>query len=197
MKNLIKISILLLFTANNFAQTIVNIEELSLEVSPDTYYKDINNFFEVFVGTWIYTDGTTSFKLVLEKKAMVPNNVNNSFFDYLIGEYQYIKNGNELINTIGNTDANNLGILGNLLLKNTYRPYCSDCPEDERRIGLSLKKEEPKEVEEKKEEVSLDMLKPGEDMVDLGGIMDSAFETANDEASAENVEIQDAKKESE
>jgi len=138
MKNLIKI-IIVLFTINIFGQTIVDIEEMpfAFDGVENTYYKDINNYINVFEGTWIYTNGDTTFKLVLEKKEMMANEV-VYFQDYLVGEYQYIVDEVELINTLSNTNLATIGIFGKRLLKNTARPICNDCPVTERRIKVLL-----------------------------------------------------------
>ncbi len=140
MKNLIKITILL-FTINSFSQTIVDIEEMPMRVNAEanTYYKDINNYYDTFVGTWIYTDGTTSFKLVFQKGVMIASLGNPIYYiDDVVGEYQYIEGGVELINTLSNSDPREHSIRHSSLLKSTYRPHCNDCPTGERRMRIIL-----------------------------------------------------------
>lgn len=69
------------------------------------YYKDTNNKLNSFEGTWVFQDGNTSFKLVIEKKIQqhIPSANGAGFYqDYLIGEYQYIENGIDKINTLSN-----------------------------------------------------------------------------------------------
>lgn len=68
------------------------------------YYKDTNNILNQFDGTWLYTNGTTSFKMVLVKKELIY--VNNYYEDLIIGEYQYIKDGEELHNSLYRLDEN-------------------------------------------------------------------------------------------
>ena len=71
-----------------------------------TYYKDTYNDYNRFEGTWLYTNGNTSFKLVLQKKEMVhflePDFNMDYYVDMIAGEYQYIENGVELVNTLSN-----------------------------------------------------------------------------------------------
>src|SRR5690606_36770800 len=88
------------------------------------YYKDLYNDLSRFVGTWVYIDGTTTLTIVLQKKEMQYNNIlgNNFYEDLLVGEYQYIENGIEKINTF--PDLQNLSfdvfahnIIGNPIMK--------------------------------------------------------------------------------
>ena len=70
------------------------------------YYKDLNNHLNVFQGTWVYTNGNTSFTIVLQKKLMghisIPTFNISYYTDAIIGEYKYIENGVEKINTLQN-----------------------------------------------------------------------------------------------
>ncbi len=140
MKKLYILSILTLFTIFSCkAQSpIIDIEDYSYRNAQEgAYYKDINNYFNVFEGTWLYTEGTTSFKIVLEKKEMRPNDI-VYYKDYVSGEYQYIENGVERINTLDNTDVGKVAIAGHSLLKSIHRPFCTDCPTDEKRLRVGL-----------------------------------------------------------
>lgn len=106
---------------------------------PNAYYKDLNNDLNAFEGTWLYTNGTTSLKIVLVKKIMSYNG--KFYWDLMIGEYQYIENGVEKINTLADLSLN-LGyshkITGNSIYSTcTYLPI-DDCIDGEKRLGLSL-----------------------------------------------------------
>jgi len=119
---------------------IVDIDNWDGDSQANAYYKDINNYFNDFVGTWVYTNGTTSFKIVLQKKTMAYTG--KFYMDYMIGEYQYIENGVEKINTLPNLSQPRLhSIVGSTLLDNSAsaRPYCPTCPSDERRLKVTLK----------------------------------------------------------
>lgn len=103
------------------------------------YYKDLNNEMDDFVGTWIYTEGNTTLKIKLKKELM---HYNGRFYvDMIVGEYQYIKNGVELINTLDNFDLVN-GYQHRVYGKNLYDsciPFpASDCEDGEIRLDLSV-----------------------------------------------------------
>ncbi|MGF1554632.1 DUF6705 family protein [Paucihalobacter sp.] len=70
------------------------------------YYKDFNNYLNVFEDTWVYTNGNTSLTTTLQKKAMVHVTTSDLSSDYytdvVIGEYKFIENGIEKINTLQN-----------------------------------------------------------------------------------------------
>jgi hypothetical protein len=68
------------------------------------YYKDTFNDFNGFEGTWQYTNGNTTFKVILQKKEMAqyisPMSGRSYYEDLLIGEYKYVENGVEKVNTL-------------------------------------------------------------------------------------------------
>ena len=60
---------LILFTTLNCnAQTVVNINEADNYGSAGFYYKDTENDFNTFIGTWEYTDGNNSLIISFQKK---------------------------------------------------------------------------------------------------------------------------------
>ncbi len=126
------------------AQTpVVDVTESELGL-PDGYYvKDINNLLNPFEGTYLYTNGNTSFKIILIKKVQQYNG--RYYEDLIIGEYQYIKNGVEIVNTLNqiNTVYNNQrvhNIDGNFVVNNNFREWkCPTCPANEKRISLSIR----------------------------------------------------------
>ncbi|WAC02864.1 hypothetical protein N7U66_04315 [Lacinutrix neustonica] len=97
-KLLILLTIALFSIQCKSQQLIVNLEDHDGSAIVHSYYKDSNNLLTPFVGIWVFEDGTTYFKLILEKKTMV--NAGDHFEDLLIGEYQYKENGVELVNTL-------------------------------------------------------------------------------------------------
>jgi len=104
MKSIITIYIIL-FSVLASAQTIVNLDGTPTYEEQGKYYKDINNVLNPFVGTYLYTNGTTSFKIILQKKEN--SSFNNYYYeDMLIGGYQYIENGIEKVNTLSNLNNN-------------------------------------------------------------------------------------------
>lgn len=101
------------------------------------YYKDINNTLNNFTGTFLYTNGSTSFKIILQKK--LQSSVNGRYKeDILIGGYQYIENGLEkinVLNTINENHANgwNYNINANSILTGQTLG-CTDCSANEKWI---------------------------------------------------------------
>ena len=89
------------------------------------YYKDLDKDLDNFVGTWKYTNGSTSLTITLQKKEMtayVFSYSNISYYeDVLIGGYKYVENGVEKINTLPQltlnfSQSNDYAIFGNILL---------------------------------------------------------------------------------
>ncbi len=89
------------------------------------YYKDLDNDLNNFVGTWKYTNGTTSLTITLQKKEMaayVFSFSNISYYeDVLVGGYKYVENGVEKINTLPQIqlelpNSYNYPISGNIIL---------------------------------------------------------------------------------
>lgn len=99
------------------------------------YYKDLNNTLNNFTGTYLYTNGATSFKIILQKK--LESSVNNVYKeDILIGSYQYIENGVEKINVLNDINNNyangwNYSINANNILTGQTLG-CTDCSANEK-----------------------------------------------------------------
>ncbi|WP_460220647.1 DUF6705 family protein [Psychroserpens sp. MEBiC05023] len=76
----------------------------NLEFNTNYYEKDVNNEFNKFEGTWLYQNGTTeiTFKLKKEEHYLSPSNY---YTDMLVGEYKYIENGVEKVNTLSDFDS--------------------------------------------------------------------------------------------
>lgn len=141
MKNTIKI-IIALISINCYCQNPV-IDILSDDGSALTgaYYKDVNNLLNTYEGTWLYTNGNTSLKIVMVKKVQQYNG--RYYEDLIIGEYEYIVNGvvvistlNELNNTYSNQCSHSID--GNTLIKKTTKPVCNDCLPNEKRLRLGF-----------------------------------------------------------
>ncbi len=136
-KNIINIIILALTIISCKAQSpIINITDDNGNQIAGAYYKDLNNLLNVYEGTYIYTNGTTSLKITLQKRTMSQNY--NYYEDLIIGEYQYIKDGVEIINTLPKLSqmmANKRlhGITGNFILTGTEMG-CFDCSPTEKRL---------------------------------------------------------------
>jgi hypothetical protein len=143
MKNIILIIIAIVFTIECSAQTkVVNITKTSSSLEANLYCKDIDNSLDPFVGTWIHTDGNTSLKIVLKKELKFYTGEN--YKDLIVGEYQYIENGVEKINTLSRLDSSYIkrwdhAISGNFILKNDSPPKCEDCLPNQKRVKLTFR----------------------------------------------------------
>lgn len=126
---------------------IIDIADKQTELVDGAYLKDVYNELDKFVGTWVYTNGNTSLTITFEKK----NQVQSRYFrDLLIGEYQYIENGVEKINTLSILDnqanlespyEHNL-VGGSTLLKYQF-PGCPECDPSEKRIKVRFNDPSP------------------------------------------------------
>ncbi|MDA9339446.1 hypothetical protein N9Q68_00585 [Polaribacter sp.] len=143
MKNIIIIITLVLTFFNCKAQSpVLNMEiDTKYDAPNNSYYKDINNELNNFVGTWLYTNGNTSLKIILVKSTQY---FNGKFYeDLLIGGYQYIENGVEKINTLADANDPSIGraasIKGNNIYNNCKYLPVNDCVEGEKSLDLSIK----------------------------------------------------------
>lgn len=142
MKNFI-LTILLMLTINCKAQSpIINIVDLDGTRQTNAYYKDVNYLLNPFEGTFIYTNGSDIFKIVLVKKELQA--YNGYYEDLIIGEYQYIKEGVEIANTLSEISTNYMNqrthkIDGNILVDKNYRGWkCSECNISEFRLRTTI-----------------------------------------------------------
>jgi hypothetical protein len=142
MKKLIYTIVVLLVALHSKAQNpIVNIENNKGVKTQGMYYQDANLLLNPYEGTYIYTNGTTVLKFVLQKKVQAYDGW--LYEDVIVGEYQYIENGVEKVNTLNNlninyTDAWDYNILGNRIIK-IGLPGCEECTPTEKRLRLSLR----------------------------------------------------------
>ncbi|KQT33042.1 hypothetical protein ASG22_17630 [Chryseobacterium sp. Leaf405] len=132
--------------------TLIKSQSVTIDITksglgePDGYYrKDLNNLLNPFEGTYIYTNGNKIFKILLKKMIMQPDG--NNYEDIIIGEYQYIENGIEKVNTLANINIlypNQFlkhSIAGNrIITKITSRLWpCPQCSSNEKRIGVLIR----------------------------------------------------------
>jgi hypothetical protein len=110
---------------------------------PDGYYvQDLNFLLNPFEGTYLYSNGNTSFKILLVKKEQQYNG--RYYEDLIIGEYLYT-NGVITVNTLNeiNTvynDQRSHNIDGNFVVNNNFREWkCPTCPANEKRLSLSIR----------------------------------------------------------
>lgn len=144
MKNIFLLSLFLLSTLYKSQSVVIDINDSELGQPNGYYMKDMYNVLNQFQGTYIYTNGNSFFKIVLVKKV---KQYNNSYYeDLIIGEYQYIKNGIEKINTLSNlgTVYNNQfakhAIAGNSTIYNNTRLWkCPQCNPNEKRLSSIIR----------------------------------------------------------
>ncbi len=144
MKRIIKIS-LVFYVSFSFGQEIVPLYGASPrgKFNSNYYFKDTNNDYDQFVGTWTWSSGNSSFTIVLEKELKYQAFAGKNYIDALIGEYQYVENGVELINTLALMDFSQVSgyqhnISGDIILGKHNRPKCESCSLEERRVFLYI-----------------------------------------------------------
>lgn len=143
MKKFLKQILLLLITiAGTLYQSqsvIIDLNDSQLGQPEHYYSKDLNNLLDQFEGTYLYSSSSMTLKVILKKKIM---QYNGSYYeDLIIGEYQYIENGVEKINTLSNLDIvyNNQfakhSITGTSTFGNNTRSWkCPQCQPNEQRL---------------------------------------------------------------
>ena len=143
MKNILTI-LLVSFLFSCKAQVIVPLAgDSDLAFTNGTYNKDVDNDFDKYVGTWKFQQGNMSLTFVLKKITFTYYQKMNYYEDLLIGEYKFIENGIEKVNTLNQiinppAKTGDHNIWGNLLWTNNLYPKCNDCLENERRVKLSI-----------------------------------------------------------
>lgn len=106
----------------------------------NAYYKDVNGLLNQYIGTWIYSTGNKTFKVVFVKKPMVyVSSFKNYYEDYLVGEFQYIENGVEKVNTLSNlgnsySNIRDYNLYSVATIKKSTYPLCPECAENEMRL---------------------------------------------------------------
>ncbi|WP_431133239.1 DUF6705 family protein [Psychroserpens mesophilus] len=146
MKNIIyKILIVLIFpTLSCIAQNpVVAIDASISETVDGAYFKDLNNEFNKFVGTWKFTNGNETLTIALKKGLMIYNG--KDYQDELLGEYKYEISGLTVVNTLPNIDNTNPAkhnIRGNLIISHNQSINCDDCSENEKRVELYFRDSE-------------------------------------------------------
>lgn len=130
------------------AQTITNLHNPENYGTTGYYYKDLNNDLNNFNGTWKYENGNTSLIVTLQKKENknIQYGNTNYYTDAIIGEYVYIENGIEKINTLENLNNNyadpyKYNLIGDVISKFGDRS-CSNCETGNIIIRCSYKEPE-------------------------------------------------------
>lgn|GEM_PF-4599223 len=128
-------------TLSSNAQTSVKpLNDLDFIDSSGTYYKDIDNEIDPFLGTWLHDEGSIQFKVVF-KKSIQYDFRGRYFIDLLVGEYSYVENGVEKINTLGQIDTVegfDHAINGMFNIKSCDIPPSQNCTAGQSRFHLSI-----------------------------------------------------------
>ena len=132
-----------MFTTLIYSQSPVY-NTLLADYQAGAYYKDAANELNKFEGTWLYTNGNTSFKLILQKRTM--QLIKNYYKDVLVGGYQYIENGVEKVNWLSDVNATHAvtihhKVYGSYFIPNrvgVYPAFCNTCPNDEKILSVSI-----------------------------------------------------------
>ncbi|PNQ74009.1 hypothetical protein C1T31_06715 [Hanstruepera neustonica] len=121
---------------------IIDIADKETELVDGAYIKDVHNELDKFVGTWVYRHGNTSLTITFQKKVQVQSRY---FRDLLIGEYQYIEDGVEKINTLSilQNQANlespyEHNLVGSSILLKYEFPGCPECDPSEKRVKIEF-----------------------------------------------------------
>jgi len=146
--------IILLLVLSCKAQNIVPIYNINgVELPEDeAYLKDVDNDYNPYVGTWKWESGNNSLTIIFNKVEQHTSSVGD-YSDLLVGEYQYIENSVELVNTfpliepigipniINSEDAmryNNI-VSYSITTNDIGFPPCPECDPNTRFIILSIK----------------------------------------------------------
>ena len=118
---------------------IINLEEKDGTRIENAYYKDVNNFFDQFEGTYSYTNGTTELTMVFKK---ITNWYNSGYYqDLLAGEVKFVKDGVLKFDNLSRINQNlahkyEHHIIGNSIIQPSELPVCSDCLANQKRARL-------------------------------------------------------------
>lgn len=106
------------------------------------YAKDIYNDFNIYEGIWKFEDTNNTLIIEFKKRTMFYDVNNSIYLDLLIGEYKFIENGVEKVNTLNNinnnSSVNSNSLRGNLFNSPANFPICNDCLPNERRVELTF-----------------------------------------------------------
>lgn len=137
--------LIFLLTLPTYAQkspVIKSLDDLYYDNLTSVYYQDTRDEMSKFAGTWTFSGNNTSLIIKLQKKEMYCEN--SLCEDLIVGEYQYILNGAEIVNTLSNltsslVDGRNHNISGQHIIPNpTLYVLCDDCQPNERRFLLDF-----------------------------------------------------------
>ncbi|WP_310556603.1 DUF6705 family protein [Flavobacterium sp.] len=142
MKNVLKYLVIIISMTCAAQNPVINIKDQFVsDIINGAYYKDVDNLLSPFQGEYVFSNGGTYLKIVLQKKVLADNG--NYYEDLMIGEYEYKENNITKANTLsklnGNLPYKLMHIIhGNSILKKSNKPPCPDCGVDEKRLSLGI-----------------------------------------------------------
>tara|TARA_R110002072_G_scaffold151503_5_gene300900 strand:- start:1613 stop:2224 length:612 start_codon:yes stop_codon:yes gene_type:complete len=146
MKHIINTFAILIIISCKAQTPIFSLSDLDLDYAAveGAYYKDVDNFFNNFEGTWIWQDGNNSLTIVLQKVEEYPKSTLNNpnwFTDLLFGEFKYVENGVVIADYLNAMTTLNYdrSIVGNSIIYRGWFPMCNECPNEELRVILGFK----------------------------------------------------------
>jgi len=141
MKLVFKLTLLILFVTSCKAQSpVVSLDAIGdYEDTNGIYYKDIDGDLDKYVGTWKYTNGTTSLTITFKKVIQYYNG--EWYADKLVGDYKYVKNGVVILDYLSRVNSPTVNdaqhyIDGYLIIYPKQFVKCDTCAHLERRIKL-------------------------------------------------------------
>ena len=144
MRNIILIILIATTLACRAQSPVIDIADRQTELVDGAYLKDVNNLLDKFAGTWLYTNGNTSLTLIFQKNTQVQSRI---YSDILIGEYRYVEDGVEKINTLSNLNSlSNLydhNLTSSFVILKREFPGCSNCDNTEKRIKVDFSDPNP------------------------------------------------------
>lgn len=103
------------------------------------WYKDINGDYNSYIGIWKYENNGVVFTLKLEKMLQYFDPEYLTYEDFVVGEYRYVVNNVEKINTLSNfnlglTNPYRYNLFGSAINTAENFPECSSCQPFEKRL---------------------------------------------------------------
>ncbi|WP_288906804.1 DUF6705 family protein [uncultured Flavobacterium sp.] len=118
MKKILYLFLLMFITTFSYSQQ-EKIEEIRQYYNPNFntspfyiyYYKDINNYFTPFIGTWIYQNGNQTFVMLFWKETKIgyPDTNPKYYVDELRGHYKLVQNYGQPNEQLIYTSQKNVG----------------------------------------------------------------------------------------
>ena len=145
MKNIFVFTVYFFIAISCKAQTIVPLSQDHSDMyhKSNTYTKDVDNEFDKYTGTWKFQQGNTTLTIVFKKIIFDYYQKKNYYEDLLIGEYKYIENGIEKVNTLSilsnpPSTTGGYNIYGNRIVHRGVYPQCPECLLNEKRVILFI-----------------------------------------------------------